>query len=91
MVAQEDVPKVTFVLHGPVIRDLLRENYGASRQAVDLAASLTALQVVEIKVCETWLGKHGLDAQQLQPFVETVSFAPGELRRLQLEKNYLDF
>jgi len=91
LVAQEDVPTVTFVLHGPVIRDLLRENYGSSRQAVDLAASLTALQVVDIKVCETWLGKHGLDARQLQPFVETVSFAPGELRRLKREKNYVDF
>ena len=88
---QDGAATVSFVLHGPVITDLLRQNYAARRQLVNLAASLSALQVVEIKVCETWLGKHGLSAEQLQPFVQTVSYAPGELRRLKEEKNYLDF
>lgn len=90
-VPQDGTARVSFVLHGPVVRDFLRQNYAAKREVVDLAASLSALQVVDIKVCETWLGANGLQRDALQPFVKTVAFAPGEVRRLQEEDNYLDF
>lgn len=90
-VSQDGTATVAFVLHGPVIRDFLRQNYAAKREVVDLAASLTALQVVDIKVCETWLGQNGLQREALQPFVKTVKYASGELRRLREEGNYLDF
>ena len=89
--AQEGDAKVTFVLHGPVITDLLRQNYTQNREIVDLAASLTALQVIDIKACQTWMGANGVNQEDLQPFVDTVSFAPGEVRRLTVEKSYLDF
>lgn len=88
---QEGGAKVAFVLHGPVIEDLLRQNYLANRELVDLAASLTALQVVDIKACQTWMGSNGVNERDLQPFVQTVSFAPGEVRRLREENSYLDF
>jgi len=90
-VSQDGTARVSFVLHGPVIRDFLRQNYADKREVVDLAASLTALQVVDIKVCETWLGQNGLQREALQPFVETVTYASGEVRRLKEEGNYLDF
>lgn len=82
---------VAFVLHGPVIRDLLRQNYPANRDLVDLAASLSALQVVDIKVCRTWMGGNAVDEADLQPFVEPVNLAASEVRRLRQESKYLDF
>ncbi len=38
-----DEAEVTFVLHGPVVRNLLRQNYLANKKTVDLAASLSAM------------------------------------------------
>ncbi len=82
---------VTFVLHGPEVRILLRQNYLANKSTVDLAASLSALGVVEIKACETWLGGNRIAVEQLQPFVGTVSYAPTEIRRLVKDEGYLYF
>jgi intracellular sulfur oxidation DsrE/DsrF family protein len=91
LATQDGLATITFVLHGPVVRDLLRQNYLANREVVDLAASLSALQVVKIKACQTWMGSNGVNEADLQPFVETVSFAPGEVQRLLVEKNYIRF
>ncbi len=88
---QDGGASVTFVLHGPVIRDLLRQNYLANREVVNLAASLSALEVVEIKVCRTWMGMNAVDEGDLQPFAEPVNLASSEVRRLSQENNYLDF
>ena len=84
-------PPVTFVLHGPEVRILLRQNYLDNKPTVDLAASLSALGVVEIKACETWLGGDGIVVEQLQPFVGTVPYGPTEVRRLIEEEDYLYF
>lgn len=82
---------VAFVLHGPEVRILLRQNYLQNKSTVDLAASLSALGVVEIKACETWMGGDGIAAAELQPFVSTVRYGPAEVRRLIEEENYLEF
>jgi len=89
--SQDGVPKVSFVLHGPVIKDLLRQNYAANIQLVNLAASLSALQVVEIKACRTWMGFNEVEEADLQPFVIPVNLARSEIERLREENNYLDF
>lgn len=88
---QDEEPTVTFVLHGPVIKDLLRQNYGNSTDLVNLAASLSALQVVEIKVCRTWMGSNDVLEGDLQPFVTPVNLWRSELERLRTEESYLDF
>lgn len=88
---QDGFPKVSFVLHGPVISDLLRQNYAGNTRLVNQAASLSALQVVEIKVCRTWMGVNGLDEADLQPFVIPVNLGAGEVERLRQEQSYLDF
>jgi hypothetical protein len=90
-VAQGDTAEVTFVLHGPVVRNLLRQNYLANKKTVDLAASLSAMGVIEVKACRTWMGGHGVNEADLQPFVETVAYGPGEVLRLAKEKNYIYF
>lgn len=84
-------PKVSFVLHGPVLKNLLRENYLENKQLVDLAASLSALDVIEIKACRAWMGSHGLAEQELQPFIETVAYGVAEVRTLVEEKKYVRF
>jgi intracellular sulfur oxidation DsrE/DsrF family protein len=91
VIAQGPQPRITFLLHGPVLRDLLRQSYLQNRELVDLAASLSALQVVEIKACQTWMAGNGVNAADLQPFIETVPFAAGEVERLLAEKHYIRF
>lgn len=90
VVLQDDVPKVTFVLHGPVVRNLLRQNYLDNKRTVDLAASLTAMGVIDVKACLTWMGGNGVEEADLQPFVETVAYGPAEVRRLK-QQSYIYF
>ncbi|MEH6569418.1 MAG: acyl-CoA transferase [Halioglobus sp.] len=82
---------VTFVLHGPEVRILLRQNYLNNKATVDLAARLSALGVVDIKACETWMGGASVKVEDLQPFVDTVPYGPSEINRLVKERNYLYF
>ena len=91
VITQGSLPRVTFLLHGPVLRDLLRPSYLENRELVDLAASLSALQVVEIKACQTWMADNGVNETDLQPYIETVPYAAGEFERLLAEKNYVRF
>ncbi len=82
---------VAFVLHGPEVRVLLRQNYMMYKATVDLAASLSALGVVDIKACETWMGGNQIMVEELQSFVGTVPYGPGEVNRLVKEEDYLYF
>ncbi len=88
---QSDPATVTFILHGPEVRSLLRQNYRQNKSMVDLAARLSALGVVEIMACETWMGGNSVAVEDLQPFVGTVRYGPGEVRRLVEEEDYLYF
>ena len=87
----DDQAAVVFVLHGPVLRSLLRQNYFDNRQTVDLAARLSALGVIDLKACRTWMRGASVSETELQPFVETVSYGPGEVRRLVQERDYVYF
>ena len=90
-IGQEGEAAVVLVLHGPVLRSLLKPNYSDSKVLVDRAASLSALGVLDIKACRSWMGKNDVDAEQLQPFVQTVSYGPGEVTRLIREQGYITF
>lgn len=89
--SQDGAARVTFLIHGPEVTMLLRENYSANKEIVDLAASLSALGVVDIKACLTWMGGYSVGEARLQPFVSTVPNAPAELNRLVTEQNYIYF
>lgn len=84
-----DAP-VAFLLHGEEARALFRQNYSENKTLVDLAAKLAAFEVIDMRVCETWMGGNRLDKDQLQPFVNTVLFAPLEKKQLRSE-GYIDF
>lgn len=81
---------VAFVLHGPEVRTLLKQNYPRHRSMVDLAAKLSALGVVDIRACETWMGGNRINPDDLHPFIGTVPNGPDEERRL-LEDDYIYF
>ena len=88
---QSEPASVTFILHGPEVSSLLRQNYLQNKATVDLAARLSALGVVDIKACETWMGGNGVNPDNLQPFVGTVNYGPREIRRLVEEESYIFF
>ncbi len=88
--AGSDTP-VAFVLHGAEAKSLLNAHYRENKPLVDLAARLSAFKVVDIKVCKTWLGGSGLNDDQLPPFISTVPYGPGEVKRLMEEESYVYF
>ena len=77
------VDPVTFVLHGEEINFFRRDNYGDNSALVDLAARLDAFQVIDVRVCETWLRDNQVLASDLPPFVELVPFGPAFQASLQ--------
>lgn len=83
--------RVTFVLHGPVIQSMLRPNYLQHKPVADLAARLSALQVIEVKACRRWMSGHGIHDADLLPFVETVALGPDLVEELVDEQHYLYF
>lgn len=73
---------IAVVLHGEEINAFLRSNYRTNKPLVDLAARLDAFNVIDVKVCERWMGVNGIMANDLPPFVEPVPFGAGEVKRL---------
>lgn len=86
-----DEASVTFVLHGPVLRNLLRQNYLDNKRLVDMAASLSALGVIEVMACRAWMGSHNMDENELQPFVEPVAYGPAVVEELLAAKDHVYF
>ena len=84
------VPPIAFVIYGPDVGIFFKENYSDFKPIVDLAARLSALAVIDIKVCQVSYEREGLDKSTLLPFVTTVPFGPAEISRL-LEDQQYDF
>jgi len=80
---------VVVVLHGDEARP-----FAGGREArsplVDRGARLQAFDLIELRMCETWMKDNGIDRSDLPPFVEVVPFAPEEVRRLEKE-GYVPF
>jgi hypothetical protein len=85
------LPVIAFVLHGPEVEIFFRDNYSRYKPIVDLAAKLSALNVVDIKVCRTRLRYLETDVDQLFPFVDSVPFGPDEIERLTGEAGFVYF
>ena len=82
------VPPIAFVIYGPDVEIFFRENYSDFKPIIDLAARLSALEVIDIKVCQVSYEKEGLDKSTLLPFVTTVPFGPAEVTRLLEDQQY---
>lgn len=74
---------IAVVLHGEEIKAFVRSNYRDNKALVDLAARLDAFNVIDVKVCQRWMGANGISAGDLPPFLEPVPWGAGERKRLQ--------
>ena len=90
VLAGESIEPIQFVLHGDEVRLFFRRNYQQNKELINRAARLDAFNVIDIKVCRTWMGFQQEPLDQLYPFVETVSFGPSEEKRL-LSEGYIYF
>lgn len=81
---------VIIVLHGPEALPFVRRNYPEHQAIVDRAAKLQAFGRIELRMCETWMRRHGFDQRDLLPFVSTIPLAPAEIERLE-QDGYVRF
>ncbi|WP_430460460.1 DsrE family protein [Thalassolituus sp. LLYu03] len=81
---------VAVVLYGDEIGLFARTHYRENKALVDLAARLDAFNVVDLKVCQQWLGKSGLQAADLPSFLQPVDDGAAEIQRLQ-QAGYASF
>ena len=86
---QQQVP-IALVLHGDEAKTFLYQNYQANKAIVDLAAKLDAFNIVDIQICETWMGENGVERDQLPPFVNTVPYGPAREKELK-QLGYIRF
>ena len=86
-----DSSPVVFLLHGEEARVLFKNQYSQNKQLVDLTAKLSAFNVIDVRVCETWMRKNNLSKDQLQPFIGTEKYAPATEKRLLQEEQYRYF
>ncbi|MCG8668849.1 MAG: hypothetical protein MI867_05505 [Pseudomonadales bacterium] len=90
VLAGEKVEPIQFVLHGEEVRLFFRSNYSDNKMLIDRAARLDAFNVVDIKICETWMHIHEEPLSELYPFIETVPLGPREEKRL-VDQGYIYF
>jgi hypothetical protein len=81
---------IAIVLHGQEANVFVKHNYQMYRTLVDKAAKLDAFNVVDIKICETWMGMNQVRREHLPAFVDTVPYGPAETQRL-LKAGYQKF
>lgn len=73
---------IAVVLHGSEANAFLKENYTQYRSLVDQAAKLDAFNVVDIQICERWMGNNEVSRDQIPPFIDTVSYGPERIKHL---------
>ncbi len=84
----EDI-KIALILHGPDINLFTQQNYAQNKHLVDLAAKLDAFDIIDMKICETTMSSMGVSRSDIPPFIESVPYAPDEIKRLLNEENYI--
>lgn len=89
--AEDESAPVVLVLNGPEIRIFARKNYRQFQETLDLAAKLSAFNVVDVRICEARMEFEGLQHSDLMPFVGTVTNGPTERSRLLQEEAYVYF
>jgi len=82
---------IVIILHGPEAKTLLRANYSSNQSIVDLAQSLEEKEVVRIRVCKTWMLFNDYTKSDFAPFIDTIPYAPSEIKRLMTEDGYTYF
>jgi intracellular sulfur oxidation DsrE/DsrF family protein len=81
--------EIVLILHGPDINIFKQENYDKHKAIVDLAAKLDAFDIIDMKICEKSMSNMGIDRSEVPAFIESVPYAPDEIRRLR-EEGYIN-
>lgn len=81
---------IVFVLHGDEAHAFRHRNMDQYKDLLALAQRLEANNVIDIRICETWMRINGVDRSELPDFVDTVPLGPAEEVRLRRD-GYLYF
>ena len=81
--------EIVMILHGPDIDWFTQQNYKRNLELVDLAKKLDAFDIIDMKVCETAMSARGVKREDIPSFIESVPYAPDEMRRL-LQEGYIN-
>lgn len=76
---------IILVLHGPEVEFFSTRNYDRYMGLVDQAARLDALDIVDVKICQTMMKIRGVERDDIPSFVEQVPLGPAEVERLARE------
>lgn len=76
---------IVFVLHGDEAHAFRYRNQEQHKELIDLAERLEKSNVIDIRICETWMRANGVDRSELPEFVDTVPLGPAEEARLRRE------
>ena len=82
---------IVMMLHGKEAHRFVRGNYSANKAIVDQTAKLAAHNVIEVRICETWLRNNNYESSDLFPFVSPVPYGVAELKRLEQEEGYTEY
>ena len=81
---------IVLVLHGPEVEFFSTRNYDRYKHIVDQAAYLDALDIVDVKICQTMMKVRGVERDDIPLFVEQVPLGPAEVDRL-IREGYVYF
>ncbi len=76
---------VIVILHGSEADSFTSRGYEQNRPLIDRAARLSAYELLDVRMCETWMTENDVERDDLPAFIETVPFAPEEVQRLEAE------
>lgn len=90
--SSEDFKKfnLAIIVHGPDVSWFDKRHYEQNKELVDLAAKLDALDVINMKIDQESMAKHGILDENVPTFIDRVPFAADELTRLQ-DSGYFTF
>ena len=74
--------EIVMILHGPDINWFTLDSYDDNKELVDLAQKLDTFEIIDLKVCESAMEELEIDPDQIPTFIETVPYAPIEIKRL---------
>ena len=81
--------EIVMILHGPDIDWFTQDRYEENRKLIELAEKLDEFEVIDMKVCETAMNSRGVKREDIPAFIESVPYAPDEIRRL-LQEGYIN-
>ncbi|MFV1973974.1 MAG: DsrE family protein [Thiohalobacterales bacterium] len=81
---------IVLVLHGPEVEFFSTRNYDRYSNIVDQAARLDALDIVDVRICQTMMKIRGVERDDIPSFIEQVPLGSAEVSRL-VREGYVYF